>query len=92
MSAMRVDDATKKYVLEALQRLHDVDPEHLAKNVLALTQAMGINVEKAQLLRDRPTEIKEVRSADENIRILQRLGMLKKADVVDAEVVEESDV
>ncbi len=89
--ALQADEAQSRYIEEAIKKLDQVEPEHLAKkNALALAQAMGISVEKAQLLRDRPTEIKEVRSVDENIAILERLGVLKRTDeAINAQVVEE---
>jgi hypothetical protein len=90
--AMQALEAQSKYIEAAVDKLDRVPPAHLANNVAALAQAVGVLVEKAQLLRDRPTEITEVRSIDENLAVLERYGVIKRQDTIDAEVLEESDV
>jgi len=90
--ALQADDAQKLYIEKAVENVGEVNPDHLAKNALALANVMSQNVEKAQLLRDRPTEIRELKAADELVEELVRLGVAEKTDVVDAVVVEEEDV
>jgi hypothetical protein len=88
--ALQADEAEQAYIEEAQAKVKQVDPNHLAKNALALAQAKGQNIEKAQLLRDRPTEIVRVDLA-ESIAVLERLGVVEKNEVIDAEVIEEED-
>lgn len=90
--ALQADEAAQAYVEKAVERLPEVPAEHLAKNALSLTQAMSVSVEKAQLLRERPTEIVETRSVSELFADLERLGVIKDNEAIDAEVVEEEDV
>jgi hypothetical protein len=90
--ALQADEAEQRYIAEAVAKIDRVHPDALARNALALAQAKGINVEKSQLLRDRPTEIKETRGVEELVKALERLGVAKKVDAIDVEVVEEEDV
>jgi hypothetical protein len=90
--ALQADDAARQYIQEAIKKLSKVPAEHLAKNAHSLAQAMGISVEKAQTLGNEPNQIIETRSVDENIRVLERYGVLKRADsAIDAQVVDEQD-
>lgn len=91
--AYLADDAEKQYIEEAIARVKEVDPNHLAKNALALANAKANNVQVAQLLRDRPTEITEHRGLEELVGTLQRIapGVVQVEDAIDAEVVEEED-
>ena len=75
--AIEADEAERRYIEEAVERVDEVPPTHLAKNALALAQAKAANIEKAQLLRDRPTEIKETRSVGDLIATLERLKVVK---------------
>jgi hypothetical protein len=88
--AMEADQAEAVYIAEAVAKVKEVDPNHLAKNALALANAKGSNIEKAQLLRNMPTQITKV-DLGESIGVLERLGVVEKAEVIDAEVVEEED-
>ena len=89
--ALQADEAEQAYIAEAVKKLSEVDPNHLAKNALALANAKGKNIEGAQLLRDRPTEIRKV-DLTESIAVLERLGVVEKREEIDAEVIEEEDV
>jgi hypothetical protein len=88
--AREADEAQKAYLREAMQKVDEVSPDHLAKNALALANAQATNVEKAQLLRGQPTEIVEV-DVNASIEVLERLGVVEKGSI-DAEVVSEEDV
>lgn len=88
--ALEADAATQTYIEKAIDKVDQVDPDHLAKNALALANAAGSSVEKAQLLRNMPTQITKV-DLGESIGVLERLGVVEKAEVIDAEVVEEED-
>jgi hypothetical protein len=90
--ALEADAATAEYIEEAVAKKGKVPAEHLAKNALALSQVVSNSVDKAQLLRDRPTEIKEVRTVEAMVDDLERLGVAKKDDAIDAQVVGEEDV
>ncbi len=91
--AFLADDAEKKYLEEAIAKLHEVDPNHLAKNAQALSNAKSNNIQVAQLLRDRPTEITEHRGLEELVGTLARIapGVVEVEDAIDAEAVEETD-
>lgn len=89
--ALEADDVEKAYIEEAKAKVGEVDPNHLAKNALALSNAKANNVEKAQLLRGQPTEIVEV-DVNASIEVLERLGVAEKREAIDVEVLEEEDV
>lgn len=89
--ALQADEAAQQYIETAVEKLPAVPPAHLAKSALALTQAASTSIEKAQLLRERPTEIVETRSVPELFADLERLGVLKDQSI-EAEVVEEEDL
>jgi hypothetical protein len=86
--AMEADEAEALYIAKAVERVDEVDPNHLAKNALALSNAKGSNIEKAQLLKNMPTSITKV-DLGESIGVLERLGVVEKDETIDAEVVEE---
>lgn len=75
--ALEADDVEKAYIEEAKKKVGEVDPNHLAKNALALSNAKANNVEKAQLLRGQPTKIEEV-DVNVSIETLERLGVVDK--------------
>lgn len=89
-TALEADNATRTYIEKAVAKVDQVDPDHLAKNALALANAAGNSVEKAHLLRNMPTEIVKVDLA-ESIEVLERLKVIEPdEEVVDAEVVEDA--
>jgi hypothetical protein len=85
--ALEADDVERAYIEEAKAKVGEVDPNHLAKNALALSNAKANNVEKAQLLRGQPTEIVEV-DVNASIEVLERLGVAEKAIDVESEEIE----
>ncbi len=87
--AIEADEAERAYIEAAIERLGEVDANHLAKAAQSLANAKSQNIQSAQLLRDRPTEIRKV-DLSESIAVLERLKVVEPA-VVDAEVVEEED-
>jgi hypothetical protein len=87
--AMQYDDAEKRYIKAALEKIDQVDPTHLAKNAGALANAKSASITAAQLLRDRPTEIVEHRSVDDLVSTLERLGVAKKDEAITVEVEED---
>ncbi len=72
--AMEADQAEAQYIAKAVEKIDEVDPNHLAKNALALANAKGQNIEKAQLLRSMPSQIVKV-DLSESIALLERLGV-----------------
>lgn len=94
--AIQADDAEALYIAAAAEKIDDVSPDKLAASVLALAKAKGENITKAQLLRDRPTEIRGSSDTSELLEVLRKHKVLAHDPrthedlVVDAEVVEES--
>jgi hypothetical protein len=89
--ALEADAATQTYIQKAIDKVDQVDPDHLAKNALALANAAGSSVDRAQLLRNMPTEIVKV-DLSESIATLERLKVVEaQGEVIDAEVVGEED-
>lgn len=86
--ALEADAAEQEYITRALQKLDEVDPNHLAKAVQALANTKSHNIQNAQLLREKPTEIVANIDVAETIAFLEKTGVVKRADVIDAEVVE----
>lgn len=89
--ALQADEAERVYLEAAVEKLDEVPAERLAPNALALAKAKGENVEKAQLLRNRPTEIREVRDTAEILDVLAREGVLvrdPRLSAIDGEGVE----
>jgi hypothetical protein len=95
--AIQADDAEALYIAAAADKIDDVSPDKLAASVLALAKAKGENITKAQLLRDRPTEIRGSTDTSELLEVLRKHGVLAHDPrthedlVVDAEVVEEPE-
>lgn len=87
--ALEADAAQQRYIEEAVAKVKEVDPNHLAKNALALANAKGQDIEKAALLRGQPTERVEV-DVRASIETLERLGVAQKQPPkhVEAEEVE----
>lgn len=78
--AREADDAQRAYLQEAMQKVGEVSPDHIAKNALALANAQSVNIEKAALLRGQPTSIEEV-DVNVSIEVLERLGVAEKRPV-----------
>ena len=88
--AMEYGEAERAYIEAAINKLPEVSPDHLAKNAQALSNAKNNNVQMAQLLRDRPTEIIENRSLSDYVEVLERLGVAQKEDeAIEGEAVDE---
>ena len=75
--ARAADEAEQAYIKEALAKVDEVDPNHLAKNAKALSDAKAQNVGIAQLLRDRPTVISKDRTVGDLLGTLERLKVLQ---------------
>lgn len=90
--ALQADEAEQAYIAAAIDRVDEVEPNHLAKNALALANAKATNIEKAQVLRHEPNEIVETRDVGDIVGVLERLGVAEKREAITAEVVEEEDV
>lgn len=88
--ALQADNAEKLYIEAAANKVNHVEPNHLAKNVLALANAKGQNIEKAQLLRHEPTQIIETRDLGDLVGVLERLKVVEKPVAVEAEEVSVS--
>ena len=92
--ALQADEAERLYLDAAVEKLEEVSPDRLANSVLSLARAKGENVEKAQLLRNRPTEIREVRDTAEILDVLAREGVLvrdPRLSAIDGEGIELED-
>lgn len=76
--ALQADAAEQLYIEAASNKVDQVEPNHLAKNALALANAKSQNIEKAQLLRHEPTEIVETRDIGDLVGVLERLGVVEK--------------
>lgn len=89
--AMQADEAAQLYLEEAVARLKDVPPEHLAKNFQAIIAGYGQLIEKAQTLRGEPNQIEAVIDISDSIQTLERLEVLKRAEAIDVEAQELPD-
>lgn len=87
-TAMAADAAAKLYLEEAVAKLPKVPPEHLAKNFQAIVSGYNQLIEKAQTLRGEPNHIEAAIDVSDSIRELERLGVAKPVQVIDAEAVE----
>lgn len=89
---LEADELLAKLLKETEDKLGTIPPAHLAKAVQSIAQAKSANIQDAQLLRDQPTEIKEVRGIDECFATLERYNVIpKRPDTIEVNVVEESD-
>jgi hypothetical protein len=68
--------------------LNDLKPAELANALRNVGVSKAINLDKAQLMRGKPTEIVERRDADQLIRTLQAAGVIHVDS--DAEEIEEA--
>lgn len=87
--AMQADDVQAEALERLAENVSELRPSDLAPAVRALAQAKDSDVKVAQLLRDRPTEIKETRSVSELMQVLNSVPGLIEGNVMDAEVVED---
>ena len=89
--AKDADEAEAEYIRLALEKAGEVSPDKLTKAALDLAKAKGENIAKSQLLRNRPTEIKETRDVGELLDALKAEGLLKgdPRTEIEAEVIEE---
>jgi hypothetical protein len=78
--ALQEDEAERLFVERALDRLDEIPTRDLAASARNMAQAKALNVTKAQLLRDRPTEIKETRSVPELLAVLKDAGVLRVSE------------
>lgn len=81
-TAIEANQATREYVQQAVERMSEVDANHLAKNAQSLAMVMAQNIEKAELLRGKPTEIKKI-DLEDALSTLEGLGVAKRRDVID---------
>ena len=94
--ALQADRAEELYIDAATEKLDEVSPDKLAASALALAKAKAENITKAQLLRDRPTEIRKSADTSELLEVLRRNGVLAHdprthEDLVVDAVVEEDE-
>lgn len=77
--ALQADDATGIFIEGAVReaRAGEMTGRDMAQAARAMAQVLKDNVEKAQLLRDRPTEIRETRDPMEALKFLAQMGVLK---------------
>ena len=90
--AMQADEVQAKLLERMAGEVENIGPEALAGSIRSLAQSKASDVEKAQLLRDKPTEITEHRSVKELMGILNSVPNLIEGELVeDAEVVEDDE-
>jgi hypothetical protein len=68
--ALQADEVQSRMIAELSEKVGEIPAKDLPRGIQALAQAKGSDVDKAQLLRDRPTEIKEHRSVQELMGVL----------------------
>jgi hypothetical protein len=83
-SAIAADEAEKLFISQAVERVADMSPDKLPSAARDMAQVKANNIEKSRLLRDRPTEIKEVRDTGAILDELRRLGILKADPRIDS--------
>lgn len=90
--AQEADEAQRKYIREAVAKIDEVSPDHLAKNAKALGDAAAQNVGVAQLLRDRPTSISKDKTVEDLLGTLERLKVLRvdEPETLEGEAVEQT--
>ena len=74
--ALQADEAESRFIEKAVEKIEDVSPDRLASAARDLSGVKASNIEKAQLLRNKPTEIRETRDTGEILDQLRRLGIL----------------
>ncbi len=66
---------TEAELLERLrEKMDELKPDQLGNTIRNVATSRGIATDKANVMRDRPTEIREVRSADDILRSGRRWG------------------
>lgn len=78
--ALQADEAQQLYLQAAIDKVNEVDANHLAKNVASLSQAKATEIEKARLLRNEPDSIQETRTLEENVAVLERLEVAEQTE------------
>jgi hypothetical protein len=68
--SLQADQVQSKMIAELAEKVGEIPAKDLPRGIQALAQAKGSDVDKAQLLRDRPTEIREHRSVQELMGVL----------------------
>lgn len=79
--AEQTSEAEEIYLKAAMDRVDEVEPNHLAKNVAQLANAKATNIEKAQTLRHEPNEIVETRDLGDLVNVLERLNVVESDDI-----------
>lgn len=76
--------------LEDSDVIKDMTPAGLSLTAKNMSDVASKNIEKTQLIREKPTAIVSHKNPDEALKILEELGLMKKdEEPVDAEVVED---
>lgn len=93
--ALSLAEAEKQTLEQFMGQIEELDPKDTTTALRNLTVSKGINVEKAQLGRDRPTAIVQQRELAYVRAALQQLGVLvngtaeeDQPQITDAEVVD----
>lgn len=73
----------------AADKAGEIPPKDLPRAAQALATSKATVIEKARLLRDKPTEIKETRSLEELVLTLRRLDVLRME--IDGSKLEQTD-
>lgn len=81
-TALEANQATRQYIQQAVSRIDEVDANHLAKNAQSLAMVASQNIEKAELLRGKPTEIKKI-DLEDALSVLESLGVAERHQVID---------
>src|SRR5213075_2341378 len=69
-NALAAGEVQAQAIQDLAVKLNELDPKDLAPAIRALAQSKDSDVKVAQLLRDRPTEIKETRSVQELMAVI----------------------
>jgi hypothetical protein len=74
--AIVADDAESLFIEKAVEKADDISPDRLTAAARDMSQVKAQNIEKAQLLRNKPTQIQETRDTAELLNVLRKLGIL----------------
>jgi hypothetical protein len=79
-TAMKADSAEKRLIDELMSVIEsgEYDEKILAPALAAVAKAKDVAIKNSQLLRDRPTEIKQTRDVPELLAILERTGVFDR--------------
>ena len=89
LSAKTVDiaanaaEATDKAVERGLEEIDNLRPNELSAAAKNYADVMSKNIEKAQLLTDKPTAITKNANPDDALETLRKLGLLQDAEAVE---------